>query len=679
MDDRRAGESPVLVISDRLWQTRFASDPGVIGQKVKVNGFPYTIIGVAAPRFVGTELILSADFWVPLSMSGQIEPASQWTQVRISQNLWALGRLKTGVPWAQAEADLDNIVRRIAREYPEDVQASTKIHLSPTGLVGKAVRDPIATFSFVLLTIAGTGLLLACVNVAGMALARSSTRQSEIGIRLAIGASRGQILRQLLTETLLIAICGGAVGIAFAALACQLLSSVHFDFGIPFAAHLSPNPRVLAFASVITLLTTLVFGLLPALQTVRKDVAPGLRDHSGGQKQHRGIVREMTVSVQVALSLILVICSLLVVRSLQRALDLNLGLKPDGAFAMTTDLRSQGYDEARSHAFRHDLLSRVAALPGIQSVGIINSLPLNLAGLEGDFYSRADRPLPPPGQERVALIYNVSPGYFRTAGTRLLFGRDISIADQKGTLPVGILNEAAAEQLFPNESPLGQGVRITTDPKDRGFQIVGVVETGKYRFLSDNRQPVVFLPIDQMNAPWATLVVRSRMQPGELASLLRRTALEINPELTLFQAGTLQEQLALPLFPARVAAFALGSFGALALVLAATGLFALVAFAVARRAREIGIRIALGATSKQVLLSIFQRTALFCGAGAVIGIAVTLFASKLLSAVLYGVDPHDAPTYAISIMALGSVALLACWTPARRAIRLDPARTLREE
>jgi ABC-type antimicrobial peptide transport system permease subunit len=261
----------------------------------------------------------------------------------------------------------------------------------------------------------------------------------------------------------------------------------------------------------------------------------------------------------------------------------------------------------------------------------------------------------------------------------LLAGRDISPGDQKGKPLVAVVNEAVAQALFPHENPLGQRVRITVNPNDQGFAIVGVVETGKYRFLSDSDEPVIYLPIDQVNAAWTTLVVRTQLTPGATANLLRKTALTIDPGLTLFQMGSLEEQLALPFFPARVAAVALSVFGSLALVLAGTGLFGLVAFSVARRTREIGVRMALGATSHQILAAVLQRTAIFCAVGLFAAMGATLFVSLFPSAVLYGIDPRDGMTYGAACGVVLVVAMLACWNPARRAIRLDPARTLRED
>jgi predicted permease len=390
-------------------------------------------------------------------------------------------------------------------------------------------------------------------------------------------------------------------------------------------------------------------------------------------------LRDFLVAGQIALSVILVICSVLVVRSLQRALTLNLGFNPNAALSVSFDLRLKGYSEDRSRRFDADLLQKASALPGLESVGIINVLPLHIDHENNSIISRADRPVPKPADQRAAVIYNISPGYLKAAGTRLLSGRDVNSFDRQGAPRVAIVNEALAHVLFGNEDPLSKHVRLSMDSSDKGVEIVGVVETGKYEYLGEDPHPAVFLPIAQTGTDWTTLVARSHLPARTATELLRKTVLDLNPELTLSNVGSLKDQLALPLFPARIAAIVLGVFGALAMVLAATGLFALMAYAVSRRTREIGIRMALGAKPVQVLSSVLRRTLVLCAAGISIGTIITLAASRLLSAVLYGISRRDPVTYCVAVLLTITVALLACWYPARRAIRIDPARTLREQ
>jgi predicted permease len=674
-EDATPGANPVVVVSDRYWRSRFAADPRVIGRVVKINGYPFTIIGVAPPSFLGTEMILAGDYWAPMSMELQIAPRHDWLRDRGSQTVWTLGRLKPGVSRKQAEADLNRIARQLARTYPNEVNPNANFVLSRPGLVGKTLREPITGFGIAFMTISGMALLLACVNLAGMLLARSSDRHREIGIRLAIGASRFQLLRQLMTESLLLALIGGSLGLAVAYGGCQLISSWHPAFDFPIRTTLQPDGAVLAFTLASSILTIVLFGLAPALQAVRIDLIPSLKDAPISVRFRRLSVRDLLVAGQIALSVILLISSVLVVRSLQHALTLNLGFNPTNAVSVSFDLRLQGYDEAHSRRFIADLLQNASTLPGLKSAAIINNLPLR-ANESNGIISRADRPMPPRSEWRSATIYNISPGYLVTAGTRLLLGRDVNDHDHEGTPSVAIVNEALVRLLFGNENTLGKRLRLG----NQAVEIIGVVETGKYEYLSEDPHPAVFLPIAQtgLGPKLATLVARTPLPAQQATDLLRKAVLDLDPELTLFDKGSLKDQLSLPLFPARAAATVLSVFGVLAMVLAGTGLFALMAYSVARRTREIGIRMALGARPGQVLSSVLRRTLILSGIGVSIGALVTVATGRLLSAILYGISPHDPMTYATAILLMAVVALLACWSPAARAIRIDPARALRD-
>jgi predicted permease len=678
-EDDKPGANAVVVISHRYWTSRFAADPSVVGKVVKINGYPFTIIGVAPPSFSGTELIIAGDYWVPMSMESQIEPGNDWLHSRGPQEVWTMGRLKPGVSGAQAEANLDQIAQQLARAYPNVVGPGTRFHLTRPGLIGQGLRRPITGFGVVLSGVAAAGLLLACMNLAAMLLARASDRHREVGIRLALGASRFQLLRQLMTESLFLSIGGGVLGVAIAYGACHLFSSWHLDLEFPLVTALHPDGLVLCFAAAVALATTVLFGLTPALQAIRTDVIPSLKNEPVSSRFRRWSVRDFLVGGQIALSVILVICSVLVVRSLQHALTLNLGFNTDKAVSVSFDLSLQGYTVESSRRFDAALARRASMLRGFESVGIINNLPLRTGGTDYEIVSRGDRPVPKPSERRAAIIYNVSPEYLQAAGTRLLAGRNVSDFDRDSAPPVAMVNEALVHMFFENENPLGKRVRLNTNPSDQGIEIVGVVETGKYEYIGEDPKPAVFLPITQTGTTWTTLVARTSLPAQQANELLRKTVLDLNPDLTLFNAGSLRAQLAIPLFPARAAAIVLGILGVLAMVLAATGLFALVAYAVSRRTHEIGIRMALGARPVQVLRPVLARTLVLCGAGISIGTLVTLAAARLLSAILYGVSPRDPATYVTAILVLTAVGLLACWNPAARAMRIDPARALREE
>lgn len=677
-EDTKPGANPVMVISYREWQSHFGADPQVIGRPVKVDGYPFTIIGVAPPSFLGTELLIGAGFWVPISMEAEIEQGYDWLHSRDSTNIFTVGRLKRGVSRAQAEANLNQIARQLARAYPNLVARNATIDLSPPGLFGQRFRKPITGFGAVLTSLAAAGLLLACINLAGMLLAHASDRHHEIGVRLAVGADKFQLLCQFMTESLLLAIGGGLAGFVVATAGCRLINSLLPPTDLPIVAALRPDTAVLYFTAVVSLAATVLFGLAPALRSARTDVIASLKNEPAAIHFRRFTVRDVLVAGQIALSVMLVVCSILVVRSLQRTLSLNLGFNPDNAISMSFDLRIKGYTKARIRHFHTALLAKVSVLPGIQSAAITNFLPLGEGG-SPDVISRADRPIPKRSERNFAMIYDVSPGYLQTAQTRLLAGRGIDSGDGEGAPPVAIVNETLAHLLFGNESPLGKYIRVGDDPKDKGAQIIGVVETGKYISITENPHPAVFRPISQTASAFTTLIARTHLPPGEAIAMLRKTILDFNPELTLFDAGSLNDQLGFHFFPARAAASVLGAFGFVAMVLAATGLFALLAYAVSRRRREIGIRIALGARPKQVLICIFGRTLILCVLGLTAGIAVTLVAGKLLSAVLYGVSPYDPITYTSAVLIMVVIAIAACWNPAYRAVRIDPAHTLREQ
>lgn len=672
--DDKPGAHSIVVLSYRYWRSHLAADPNVIGRIVKINGVPFTVTGIARPDFSGTELIVNSDYWVPMSMEAQIEPGNNWLPSRMAHNIWTMGRLKPGVSRAQAEANLNSIAQQLARVHPNEVDIKAKFHLSRPGLVGQGLRRPITGVGVVLMTLAALGLLLACINLASMLLARASDRRREFGIRLAVGASRWQLLRQLMTESLLLALSGGLLGFGIAFVSCSLFSSWRPNFDLPTNTVLRPNSSVLAFTLVAVFCTTLVFGLAPALQALRTDLIPSLKSEPESRRLRRWSLRDVLVAGQIALAVVLVICSVLVARGLQNASSVGLGFNPDGAVSLSFDLGLQKYSEERSRRFDAGLLAKAAALPGLDSVAIISNVPLRI-GENNDVISSADRPLPPFSERKSAIVYNVSSGYFRTAGTRLLAGRDVDSRDHVHSQPVVIVNEACANFLFGKENPLGKHMRLSSYE----VEIVGIVETGKYESLGEDPHPAVFRPITQTGTSWTTLVARTSLPTEQAVKLLRKTVLDLDPETTLFNVGSLEDQLTLPLFPARITTIVLSVFGLFAMILAATGLFALVAYSVSRRKREIGIRMALGARQSQVLSSVLGRTLLLCIIGVALGSALTLAAGHLLSAVLYGMSPHDPITYFTAVLLMSGVALLACWQPAARAIHIDPARTLREE
>lgn len=672
-DDVTRDGHPLAVISYSCWRGRFAADPEIAGKKVKLNGLDYTIVGVAPAGFVGTELIYTPEIWVPMAMTKQIENGD--LDNRRNQNYFAVGHLKPGVSTKQAEAALNVIAAALGREYP-DADAGVSIVLSPPGMAGTMLRGAITGFSAVLMVVAGMVLLIACVNLASLLLARAADRRKETAIRLALGAGRGHLMRQLLTESLVLSIAGGAAGILLALWLTGLFNAWRPPIDVPVIPKVVMDTRVLLFASVVSLVTGLLFGLAPAWQSVRTTLAPALKNDASADKLRRLNLRDILVCSQVALSVALLIGSVLVVRSLQHAMSLHLGFEPRHAASLSYSLDLQGYDEARGRQFQRRLLDKLRSTPGVDAVGAASTLPLTLNISNSSIYLEG-KPAPRAGDAPMVAMYGVTPGYLRAMQTKLVAGRDFDERDTKDAPLAVLVNEAFAKQLLPGENPLGKRFRHGTEGEWK--QIVGIVEDGKYRALQEQPQPAVFQCMEQRYYADQTVIVRSPLPEAETVRLLRRAVAELDPALTIFDEGSLTSQLGLALLPARLVAVVLSAFGLLAVVLAATGVYGIMAYAVSRRTREIGIRIALGATSTQVLGTVLARTAALVGVGTVLGLALALAGGRSFEQILFDVSARDPLTYVLVVTLMAMVALLACLVPARRAIGVEPLTALRME
>jgi predicted permease len=673
-DDVKRGGHPVAVISYSCWRSRFGSDPDIAGKQVKIGGLDYSIVGVTPPSFIGTELIYTPEIFVPFAMAEQIEQ-SKWMDQRGDQNAFVVGRLKPGVSMKSAEAAFNTIANQLGHEYPKD-DAGISIVLSPPGMAGNFLRGAITGFSGVLMVVAGMVLLIACVNLASLLLARAADRRKETAIRLALGASRGQLLRQLLTESLILSIGGGAVGILLARWLNDLVNAWRPPIDVPVIPHVAMDVRVLLFTAVVSLLTAVLFGLAPALQSTRGGLVGAIKNEAPSEKLRHFTLRDILVTAQVALSVVLLIGSILVVRSLQHALSLNLGFDPRHAAVLSYDFAAQGYDEQRGHQFQRHLLDKVRSMPGIEAAGVIDGLPLTLS-ISNNAIFLEGKPEPRPGDVPMANTYIITPGYVQAMRTRLEAGRDLDQRDTKDAPLTALVNEAFARQLLPGVDAVGKRFRHSTTGK--WIQIAGVVEDGKYRSLGDAPSPTVFEPMDQNWSPVETLIARSTLSESETVRLLRGAVAELDPSLTVFNDGSLTSALGLALFPAKLVAVVLASFGFLAVVLAATGVYGIMAYAVSRRTREIGIRMALGAAPSQVARAVLARTALLLGVGAAIGFAMAYAGGQFFGQILYGISAHDPLTYLCAIALMAVVAFIACWAPARRAIKIDPLNALRSE
>ena len=675
-DDRTRGGHPVAVLGYACWQRRFNGDPEIAGKRIKLNGLDYTVVGVAPRGFGGTEIIFTPDIFVPMAMVPQIEPGDAWLDERSSHNIFVVGRLRDGVTVPQAEAALNVIARDLGRDYPKD-DDGVKIALSPPGLFGSYLRGPIRGFAAVLMGVAGLVLLIACVNLAGLLLARAADRRKETAIRLALGARVADLVRQLLTESTLLSLAGGVAGLLLAFWLTALFSLWRPPIDVPVFPTLTVDARVMAFALAVSLATGLLFGLAPALQSAGTGLAGAMKNEAVGPRLRRFHARDVLVGAQVALSVVLLVGSVLVVRSLQHAMSLNLGFDPAHASQACMDLGIQGYNEARGLEFQRRLLERVRSMPGIQSAGIIDGMPLSLNSSNDAIFIEG-KPAPKVADAPMAGAFHVTIGYFHAARTRLLAGRDFDDRDRKKAPPAAIINQTFARQLLKGEDPLGKRFRFDAT-EGSWITIVGVVEDGKYRSLGEKPMPVFFRPFEQSYSSSTVIVARSPLPEDHVVGMLRRAVLELDPTIPIYGAGSVTSQLGLALYPARVAASVLGAFGLLAVVLAATSVYGMVAYAVSRRTREIGLRMALGASRLEVALTVLRRTGWLLASGGAAGLALAVAAGRLFSPILYGVSAGDPGTYAAAMGLMALVAVAACWFPSRRAMAVDPVTALRTE
>jgi predicted permease len=675
-DDIKPGGHPVAVISYTLWQKQFEADPSLVGKTVKFNGQDFTILGVTPQGFFGTELYFSPEVYFPMAMQRELEGGSGYLDKRNTENTFVVGRLKPGVAMPHAEAALNVIAAQLGKEYPKDNEGM-KIVLTPPGLAGNYIRGAVIGFALVLFAVSSLVLLVACVNLTSMLLARASDRRKETAIRLALGAGRMRLIRQLLTENLVVALAGGLGGALVALWISDALTGWRPPIDFPLTLNITPDARVFLFALLVSVLTTLLFGLAPALQTTRADLVPALKNEAASEKLRRWHLRDYVVGVQVALSTLLLVCSVLVVTSLQRAVDAPIGYNPKGAVTASFDLSMQHYDETRGREFQRRFLEKVRALPGIESAALTNWLPLSLNSSSDSVFVEG-RPQPKATEAPIVYHFDVSPDFFRTMRSRVVAGREFDARDRLGSPQVAMVNQAFVRKVLAGDSPLGRRFRTgTVDGKP--IEIVGVVEDGKYFSLNEDRKPAFWRPLEVVYSSNAALVARTKLRGPETLHMIESAAREIDPDVAIFSAGTMVEKLDLPLFPARIAAFALAAFGLLAAILAATGIYGVMAYSVSRRTREIGIRMAIGASQSQVLGMVARRSLLLIGAGTIAGLLAALAIGGLLGQILYGVEPHDPATFATVFCSMLLITAVACWIPARRAIRIDPVRALRQE
>jgi predicted permease len=678
-DGDHHGESPVVVLSHRFWTRRFNQDPGIVGRGLILNGLPFTVVGVAPEAFNGTG-IRNLDLWVPIGMAVTVRALGARTLTeRAGGPLLIGGRLKAGVSISQAAAEMDVIGRALERQYPENRQSGLRL-LSSSRVPGNG--GPIVAFVVLLMAIVSFVLIIACANVAGVLLARATARRQEMALRRAIGAGRARLIRQLLAETVLLFVLGGAAGLLVALGITSVLVSRLPTLPFPVALSLTLDGRVIAFTVGLSLVAAVLSGLAPAFTASKTDVLSGLRNDAALVGRLR--LRHAFVIVQVAFSIVLTVSAGLFARALYRAASIDPGFDSRGVELMSIDLAQAGYTNVTGARFVRELLDRVRQLPGVSAATVASSVP-------GGFEVRREaltvaEGSSPSGQALVGVDWNVvEPGYFATLRIRLTAGRDFTITDRWGTQLVAIVSETAARQFWPERAAVGEYLsQPTWGPNGRTGATRTLLVVGVARDIQSNSvidglsRATVYVPIQQQYVSNITIAARTT-RGQRISDELRALLASIDPKLSILAAQTLDDSVAFGLTPQRIAASVAGSLGIVGLVLAAIGIYGVMAYAVTRRTREIGIRVALGARRVDMISMVLREGLSFTVIGSAIGLILAAAMSRVLAGFLFGVPPVDPITFGGATVLFATSGLAACYLPVRRATQIDPAQALRYE
>lgn len=670
-EDDKSTRAPVVVLSHDFWQRRFGSDRRVLGQHIRLNGADLTVIGVAPQKFTGIVVSLSFDLWVPVWSQRQIIPMFDWMSDRSVQRMQAFARLRPGVSFAAAQEELRAVALRVSQEMGDTPARTAGIRWVRDTQLGSLM----GALSAAMLVITALVLLTACANVANLLMARATSQQKEIAVRLALGASRARIVRQLLTQSALLAILGGAVGLLFAYWSKDMLVMFKPRVALPVAFHAELRPAVLLFAVAATFLTAIVFGLLPALRASRLDLVPVLKDESRGLGARRSILRNALVVAQVAFSLVALVTAGLFLRSVQSARAMPLGFgDPDKVLLATTDMTLAGFDAATGRNTFDRVLERVRALPGVRAATFSTMLPLGFGGHAMNV-TRVDGYVPGPNESMLIEKVFVTDGYFDLMEIPLVRGRAIARQDQPGTQKVAVVNEAFAARYWPGLDALGRRV----DQGEGWSTVVGVAKNSTVREIGEAPFPLVYQSLAQNYLPFATLHVRTHQDPHAMTEPVRREFAALSADLPFFDPGTLTEHMAAATFLQTVGATMLGGFGSMALLIAGAGIYGVLAYSVAQRRREIAITVALGASPRNVMGNVLGHGLRMTVLGLLIGGGLAFAVARLVQPQLLGVSPTDPITYLATALLLSAVAAAACAVPAWRATRIDPLAALKSE
>src|SRR6266436_3783057 len=677
--DKRIGGDPEVVLSHSLWARRFGSDEKFIGQTILLNGTPYTVVGIAPPGFKGIVSLGRPDLlWIPITMrdyvlTGQLKSLENHRRFRW---LSIVGRLKPQVGIAEARAAMKTIAAGLEKEYPRDNKGRT-VELFPLNesALGINQRKQFSLAGGVLMSVVGLVLLIACVNLANLLLAQASKREKELSIRAAMGAGRARLVRQLLTESTVLSLMGGLAGLLVAYWGRNLLWSFRPPFLLDGSIDLSFDARVLGFTLLISMFTGLIFGIIPAIKASGTDINEVLK--TGGRGGALGWthnrLRGLLVISEIALALVALVGSGLFLRSMQNAQKFNPGFESQNLLQMNFDLGALRYDADHGQQFFRDAIERAKTVPGVVSASVSSNGVFG-GGLAGTIFREGEQ-TDPNNRGTLVGFDDVTPGHFATMRIPLISGRDFTDFDREKTTRVAVINEAMAKAIWPDQDAIGKRFAIVSDPVL--LQVIGVVGTTVVGQIGEDPQPVAYLPMRQQYSPFGTLVVRTNTNPEPLIGAVRAQVQPIDKNLAFTNAQTVQRILGQGLWAARMGAALLGLFGALAIILASIGIYGVLAYSVAQRTNEIGLRMALGAQPYQVLRLVLKQGMLLALVGAIVGVLVALPVARLASGLLYGVSATDPLTYAGITLLLMGVALLACYLPAQRATRIDPLIALR--
>lgn len=675
-DDDYPGASDAAVLTWNEWKSNFGADPHVVGTTIRINKRPYTVVGVTPEGFIGTEKFGEFAVFVPMANQASLD-GSDWLESRKTHAIFSVVRLKDSVSLPQAQAELNTIAARIAREYPND-EDGLALKLARPGMLGDFFGGPIRAFLAGVMGLAGIVLLAACANLGGLFAARTADRSREIAIRMSIGSSRWRVVRQILVEAVVISLFGGAAACVLAWIALSGLATWEPPAQFPLRFPVTPDPSLILFAFAISLVAGAVFGLMPLKQIFKTNPNDVIK--SGGIQSPAGrrwAFRDLLLAAQIALCFVTVTAAFVSLRGLQKSVSMDLGFNPQNAIRTAFDLGKAGYArDAATGQLQRQLLERVSQFPGVEAAGYSNVTPLDLSGSLTNIFPQESTDLRPSQKAFGSYYYRVSPGYLAAAGTTLIAGRDVSFADTSTTQKVAIVNQEFARRLFRSEQAVGRYFKTGAGAP---IQIVGVMADGKQDTLSEDPRPAVFFPISQNGDTKTVLIIRSHRDTAEIVAAIRGAIRDLDPVLPIERSGPWKSQLALVLFPSKMAAAALGLFGAFGLLLSIAGTFGLASYTVSKRLRELSLRVALGARTREILSVALGRMLVVLGIGSLAGITLGVAASRLLSAIVYQASAQDPFVLAAVGLITVVTGLIAVAGPVRRVLHVDPANLLREQ